>query len=79
MRALNFVAIGAALLISGVAVAKDKDQPEQRKEKKICKPQENSTSRLGARLVCRTREEWARNPDVKQDGSPTVRTEGPAN
>jgi hypothetical protein len=77
MRALNLAVIGAALLLSGAAAAKDKDQPEQRKEKKICKPQENSASRLGARLVCRTREEWARNPNVQQNGSPQTRTETP--
>jgi len=58
MRALNLAVIGAALLLSGAgAAAKDKGQPEQVKEKKICKGESSSFSRL-SKKVCKTKAEW---------------------
>ena len=57
MRALNLAVVGAALLLSGAAAAKDKDQPEQVKEKKICKGEASSFSRL-PKKICKTKAEW---------------------
>jgi len=57
MRALNLAVVGAALLLSGAAAAKDKDQPEQVKEKKICKGESSSFSRL-SKKICKTKAEW---------------------
>ncbi|HEX6374780.1 MAG TPA: hypothetical protein VFZ91_03565 [Allosphingosinicella sp.] len=53
MRHFNMLAaVAVALLASGVAVAQEK--PVKPKEKKICWVEEDSTSRIGTRRICRT-------------------------
>jgi hypothetical protein len=60
MRNINMLAAVAAMLLSGVAVAKEKPA-ETPKEKKICKVTEASTtSRIPGKRVCRTAAEWAK-------------------
>jgi hypothetical protein len=57
MRNLNLVAaVAAILLVGGAAVAKEKaDKPP--KEKKICKADKESTSRI-PKKTCLTQAEW---------------------
>jgi hypothetical protein len=57
MPKLNLLAaVAATLLVGGVAVAKEKaDGPP--KEKKICRSDRMSTSRIPKR-ICRTQAEW---------------------
>ncbi|HYD38070.1 MAG TPA: hypothetical protein VEA60_10675 [Allosphingosinicella sp.] len=58
MRHFNVVAaVAAAMLMSGLAGAKDK--PEAVKEKKICRDDMASNSRIAVRRICRTKAEWA--------------------
>jgi hypothetical protein len=58
MLKLNLLAaIAATLLIGGTAVAKD-ETVKAPKEKKICRGQRTSTSRIPAKKVCRTQAEW---------------------
>jgi hypothetical protein len=57
MRRLNLIAaVAATLLVGGVAVAKEKTAGPP-KEKKICKSDRMSTSRIPKR-ICRTQAEW---------------------
>lgn len=57
MRNLNlFAALAATLLVGGVAVAKEKADGAP-KEKKICKSDRMSTSRI-PKKICRTQAEW---------------------
>jgi hypothetical protein len=59
MRNLNLLAAIAAIsLAGGAAVAKEKS-PDAPKEKKICKGEAGSTSRIAKKKVCRTKAEWA--------------------
>jgi hypothetical protein len=60
MRSFNILAaVGAAMLMTGAAaVAKDKDKPEQPKEKKICRSEAKTTSRIAPPKVCHTQAEW---------------------
>ena len=50
----------ATLMTGGIAVAKEKkaDTPGVVKEKKICKGEATSYSRIPPKKVCRTRAEW---------------------
>jgi hypothetical protein len=60
MRKLNLMAaVAATLLIGGTAVAKEKPEGAPTKEKKICKGDAGSTSRIAKTKVCRTKAEWA--------------------
>ena len=53
-------AVAATLLAGGAAVAKEKPAgtPKAAKEKKICKGQSTSYSRIPQKKVCRTQAEW---------------------
>lgn len=65
MRQFNVLAaIAAAMLMSGAAGAKDKAEGE--KEKKICRSETASNSRIATRRICRTKEEWAQLEDESQ-------------
>lgn len=55
-------ALGGAMLLAGAAVAKDK--PEEPKEKKICKEEAQTNSRIPAKRICRTQEEWDAQTDA---------------
>lgn len=58
MRKLNLLAaISAALLIGGTAVAKDSKPQGAPKEKKICRGDPDSTTRI-PKKICRTKAEW---------------------
>jgi hypothetical protein len=58
MRNLNLLAaVAATLLAGGTAVAKDEAPASAPKEKKICKGDPTSTSRIPKR-ICRTKTEW---------------------
>lgn len=58
MRKLNLLAaVAATLLVGGTAVAKDGKPAGVSKEKKICKADPDSTSRI-VKKVCRTKAEW---------------------
>lgn len=60
MRNLNLLAAAAAtLLVGGVAIAADsKPANAPKQEKKICKGDSDSTSRIAKNRVCRTKAEW---------------------
>jgi hypothetical protein len=65
MRHFNVLAaIAAAMLVGGIAGAKDK--PEGVKEKKICRDDMVSNSRIAVRKICRTKAEWAQMEDESQ-------------
>jgi hypothetical protein len=49
-------AVAAATLTAGAASAEEK---AEKKEKMICKSDVSSTSRIGRKRVCHTKEEWA--------------------
>ena len=58
MRNLNLLAaVAATLLVGGTAIAKDENASGAPKEKKICKGDPDSTSRI-TKKVCRTKAEW---------------------
>ncbi|HEX8241618.1 MAG TPA: hypothetical protein VF574_17920 [Allosphingosinicella sp.] len=58
MRNLNLLAaVAATLLVGGTAVAKDESPEGAPKEKKICKGDPTSTSRI-PKKICRTKTEW---------------------
>jgi hypothetical protein len=58
MLKLNLLAaVAATLLVGGTAVAKDENSAGAPKEKKICKGDPTSTSRI-PKKVCRTKSEW---------------------
>lgn len=61
MRRFNILAaVAATILVGGIAPAKEKrDQP---KEKKICRHEPSSTSRLGTK-ICRTKKQWEAQRD----------------
>lgn len=51
MRKFNMLAaVAVAVLTTGVAIAEDK--AAKPKEKKICRVEEDSTSRIGTRRIC---------------------------
>ena len=75
MRKLNLLAAIAAIsLAGGVAVAKEKSG-EAPKEKKICKGDPGSTSRIAKKKVCKTKADWARtsNQEDLDDGERKLR------
>ena len=58
MRHFNLLAaIAATMAVGGIASAKDK--PEEAREKKICRTETASNSRIAHRRICRTKAEWA--------------------
>jgi hypothetical protein len=58
MRNFNILALACALaMIGGTAIAKDKPA-EPNGEKKICKYEGSSTSRISRKRVCMTKAEW---------------------
>lgn len=60
MRNLNLLAAIAAIsLTGGAAVAAEERPAKAPKEKKICKGEAGSTSRIAKKRVCRTKAEWA--------------------
>lgn len=60
MRNLNLLAAIAAIsLAGGAAVAAEEKLAKAPKEKKICKGEVGSTSRIAKKRVCRTKAEWA--------------------
>lgn len=74
MRNFNiFAAVAATVLLGGMAGAKDK--PEAPKEKKICRTEGDSTSRIAARRICRTKAEWEqRSGETQRDAERAVET-----
>lgn len=71
MRHFNMLAAVAAMVLSGVAVAKEKPADAQApKEKKICKVTEaSSTSRIPGKRICRTAAEWAKMGEPEKQDS----------
>lgn len=68
MLKLNLLAaVAATLLIGGTAVAKDEKPEGAPKEKKICKGEAGSTSRIAKKRICRTKAEWARMSTTQED------------
>lgn len=60
MRNLNLLAAIAAIsLAGGAAVAAEEKPAKAPKEKKICKGEAGSTSRIAKKRICRTQAEWA--------------------
>jgi hypothetical protein len=75
----NLAAVAAALLLAGTALAKD-ETGGQAKEKKICKIEVMSNSRIPERRVCRTQAEWAAQGDEDaQKAQNAVRSAGRGN
>lgn len=57
MKTLAFVILTASL--AAPALAADADQaPKPKKERLICRNDEDSTSRMGAKRICKTATEW---------------------
>jgi hypothetical protein len=60
MRKLNLLAAIAALSLAGGAAAAAEEKPAKApKEKKICKGEAGSTSRIAKKRICKTKAEWA--------------------
>ena len=58
MRKLNLLAaVAATLLVGGTAIAKNDKPDHPPKEKKICRSDKLSTSRI-PKKICRTQAEW---------------------
>jgi hypothetical protein len=75
MRNLNLLAaVAATLLVGGTAVAMEDKPAGAPKEKKICKADEDSTSRI-TKKICRTRAEWDRrsNREAQNDANAKLR------
>ena len=71
----TLAAAAAALFTTAAAIAKDK--PEAAGDKKICKFEDDSTSRIGRTKICKTREEWnAQSREERQDGSESQQSAG---
>jgi hypothetical protein len=71
MRHFNIMAaVAATLLVGGIASAKDKS--EEPKEKKICRILEDSTSRIGAKRICRTKAEWGETSEDRRSSERAV-------
>jgi hypothetical protein len=70
MRYINILAAVAATLAIG-STASAKEKPETRKEKKICKFEEHSTTRLGKR-VCKTKAQWEAESNSGRDAGRTM-------
>jgi hypothetical protein len=72
MRKLNLLAaIAAVSLAGGAAVAADERPAKAPKEKKICKGDVESNSRIARKRVCRTKAEWesmSKDDDVDTAG-----------
>lgn len=65
MRHINVLAaLAAAMLACGTAGAKDRS--EEPREKKICRDDMASNSRIAVRRICRTKAEWAQLEDESQ-------------
>jgi hypothetical protein len=65
MPKFNILAAVAATLALG-SMASAKDKPDQVKEKKICRDDMVSNSRIAVRKICRTKAEWAQMEDESQ-------------
>ena len=66
MRKINILAAVAATILLG-ATAGAKDKPEGApKEKKICRTEGDSTSRIAAKRICRTKAEWEQGSSESQ-------------
>ena len=74
MRHIKILAAIAATLMVGSA-ASAKEKAEKPKEKKICKYEPDSTSRLGKR-VCRTKAQWEND---QRDAGRTITGSGRTN
>ncbi|HEX8667848.1 MAG TPA: hypothetical protein VF727_05690 [Allosphingosinicella sp.] len=51
-----FAAVAAATLFTGTASAGDQGE---KKDKMVCKKEADSTSRIGKKRTCHTKDEWA--------------------
>lgn len=59
MRNLSLLAAIAALSLSGGAAVAQEKPAKPAKEKKICKGEQDSTSRIAKKKICKTKAEWA--------------------
>ncbi|HYW17605.1 MAG TPA: hypothetical protein VE891_15810 [Allosphingosinicella sp.] len=59
MRKFNLLAAIAALSLTGGAAVAEEKAVKPAKERKICKGQAGSTSRIAKKRICKTRAEWA--------------------
>lgn len=68
MRHFNiFAAVAATVLLGTMAGAKDKPEGAA-KERKICRTEGDSTSRIAAKRICRTKAEWeGRSSETQRD------------
>ncbi len=58
MRKFGFLTIAAAFFMSGTAVsAAEAEKKQDKGERKVCKPEQDSTSRI-PRKICKTKAEW---------------------
>ena len=68
MRKLNLLAAIAAIsLAGGVGIAQEKPA-KPAKEKKICRGEQNSTSRIAKKRICKTKAEWAESSNQQDIG-----------
>ena len=59
MRYLSLLAAVAALSIAGGSAVAQEKPAKPAKEKKICKGEQDSTSRIAKKRICKTKAEWA--------------------
>jgi hypothetical protein len=58
MKKIAFFVLAMGLAVPAFAVDDAAEKPKKKKEKKICKPDTSSYSRMGGR-ICKTAAEWA--------------------
>ncbi len=63
MRKLNLLAAIAVISLAGGTASADPKPAKAAKEKKICKGEAGSTSRIAKTRICRTKAEWAAIPN----------------
>lgn len=67
MRKLSLLAAIAALSMTGGAAMAQEKAAKPAKEKKICKGEPDSTSRIARKRICKTKAEWAQSSNQQQD------------
>jgi len=68
MRRLNLLAAIAAIsLAGGTGIAQEKPA-KPAKEKKICRGEQDSTSRIAKKRICKTKAEWAETSNQQDMG-----------
>jgi hypothetical protein len=77
---LGFVAFALFGVMQDAPAAQPQTQPQLVKEKKVCRAEVNTGSRMGRSKICRTRAEWdASDAAAQRDAESARGTMGRAN